>query len=492
MLARENPTQSQVLDMADPVTRAVENESPADIVRPPPARILVADDDPMIRALLADILGDVGHDVEVVEDGQAALERLASKDYDVVLLDLNMPRVSGINVLSALPSLQTNARFIVLTAFGTVDTAVEAMKLGAYDFVTKPCGEDHLLHAVARALDDANARRELARARSDARGPKFGGMIGKTPPMVRVFGLIDRVAPTRATVLITGETGTGKELVARAIHDRSPRASRPFVAVNCSAIPTALLESELFGHTKGSFTGAVQSRKGLIEEAAGGTLFLDEISTLSQDIQVKLLRVLQDRRVQRLGSNTPVTVDFRLVVATNRDLADLVAEGEFREDFFFRLNVFPIDVPPLRERRDDILILSNHFLTRYGAEHGLEPPQLTKGAVSRMMAYDWPGNVRELENFVERAVIMHPGQDDLPFALGGGNGSDEGAQLLAEAARSDWTLERLEREHLLATLERHRWQQGTAAKKLGINRRTIHRKLKLYREQGHLPELGVE
>jgi DNA-binding NtrC family response regulator len=313
----------------------------------------------------------------------------------------------------------------------------------------------------------------------------LAAIVGKTPAMQRVFRLIERVAPTRASVMVTGETGTGKELVARAVHDLSPRSEKPFVAVNCSAIPSTLLEAELFGHMRGSFTGAVQSRKGLIEEAAGGTLFLDEISTLTEDVQVKLLRVLEDRRVQRVGSNASVSVDFRLIAASNTDLASLVTAGRFREDLYFRLDVFPIAVPPLRERRDDIPLLAAHFMGRFAQEHGIEAARLSPLTVSRMMQYDWPGNVRELENYIERSVIMYPGSGGFPFDLPRAVGHD-GATALGRAADGEWTLERLEREYLLATLDRHRWQQGTVAEILGVNRRTIYRKLKQYREQGLL------
>jgi DNA-binding NtrC family response regulator len=258
--------------------------------------------------------------------------------------------------------------------------------------------------------------------------------------------------------------------------------------VNCSAIPETLIEAELFGHTKGSFTGAVQSRKGLIEEASQGTLFLDEISALSEDVQVKLLRVLQDRRVQRVGSNTTVPVDFRLVVATNTDLSGLVTEGRFREDLFFRLNVFPIGVPPLRDRRDDIPLLARYFLTRYADQHGLEPPRLMRETLTRMMAYEWPGNVRELENLIERSVIMYAGRDHFPFDPHASTRHD-GAEVLGRASEDHWRLERLEREYILTTLERNYWRQDLTAEALGISRRTIHRKLARYRAEGYLPPI---
>jgi DNA-binding NtrC family response regulator len=457
----------------------------------PTALVMVVDDDPGIRARVARLLEDAGHEVLHAEDGQAALDTLLARDVDLVLLDLDLPKVSGLSVLSALPSLHTDAKFIVLTAHGTIESAVEAMKLGAYDYVEKPFDEQELLHTVERALADLRARRELGRLQAASGKSRLASIVGKTQPMQRVFRLIQRVAPTRATVLVTGETGTGKELVARAVHDLSPRSDKPFIAVNCSAIPSTLLEAELFGHIRGSFTGAVQSRKGLIEEAAGGTLFLDEISTLSEDVQVKLLRVLEDRRVQRVGSNSPVAVDFRLVAATNNDLGALVAAGDFREDLFFRLDVFPITVPPLRDRRDDIPLLAAHFVARFSAEHGLEAPRVSANTLSRMMAYEWPGNVRELENFIERSVIMYPGSDGFPFDLPRGTTGGEGATTLAHAVEEEWTLDHLEREYLLSTLERNRWQQAVVADILGINRRTIHRKLKRYREAGLLPDVPM-
>lgn len=453
----------------------------------PTATVLLVDDDPLVRSEVAGLVQGMGREVVEAGDGQAALEMLHERDVDVVLLDLGLPKVSGLSVLSALPSVHTDARVIVMAAPDTVDAALEAMRLGAHDYVRKPIDAVDLARVVDRALEEQAVRRELKRARGVSGTRRLSAIVGKTPAMQRVFHLIERVAPTRATVLITGETGTGKELVAKAIHDLSPRAGKPFVAVNCSAIPSTLLEAELFGHVRGSFTGAVQSRKGLIEEAAGGTLFLDEISTLSEDVQVKLLRVLEDRRVQRVGSNAPVAVDFRLVAATNKDLGALVAAGTFREDLFFRLDVFPIAVPPLRDRKDDIPLLAAHFMARFAEEHGIAAPRVTPLTLSRMMAYDWPGNVRELENFIERSVIMYPDFEGFPFDLPRAAPGHEAATLLGRAVDEDWTMERLEREYLLATLERTRWQQGTTADILGINRRTIHRKLKRYREQGFLP-----
>jgi len=306
--------------------------------------------------------------------------------------------------------------------------------------------------------------------------------------MKRLYRLIERVAPTRATVLISGETGTGKELVAQAIHDASGRARKPFVPVHCSALPESLLESELFGHVKGAFTGAVQNKPGLFEEAQGGTLFLDEVGTVSQGTQVKLLRVLQERSVKRVGGRESISVDFRLIVASNRQLGFLVRDGEFREDLYYRLNVFPVQVPPLRERVDDIPLLAHHFRRRFAEENDVEPPDFPPDVMKRMMRYEWPGNVRELENFVERAVIMHAGASSIPFDLDPPGGREEEPGLVEEAARDRWSLDHLEREYILRILDETHWHKGNAAEILGINRRTLYRKLKKYRDEGHLED----
>ena len=452
-------------------------------------RILVVEDEPLIRDLLTTVLGENGYLVDTAGSGEEGLQMLEGRLYDVVLLDLNLPGMHGLNVLGAAPALQTHAQFIVMTAFSSVDTAVEAMKLGAYDYLNKPFQTAELLLTVARALEDSAVRRELASLRRSVPEGPLARIVGRTPPMQRLFDVLERVAPTRATVLVTGDTGTGKELVARAIHDLSDRARRPFVAVNCSALPESLLESELFGHVKGSFTGAVQSRRGLFEEAQGGTLFLDEISTVSPAIQVKLLRVLQERKVQRVGAREPVSVDFRLVAATNVDLAAEVRAGTFREDLFYRLNVFPVRVPPLRERREDIPLLAAHFRHRVAEENGVQAPEIPPDTMARMMAYDWPGNVRELENFIERGVIMHAGSRSLPFDPPAGGAATRPERELMSRARDElWDLDRLEREYILLTLEDTQWHQGNTAEILGINRRTLYRKLKRYRDDNLLPE----
>jgi DNA-binding NtrC family response regulator len=305
-----------------------------------------------------------------------------------------------------------------------------------------------------------------------------------------VFDMVERVAPTRANVLVIGETGTGKELVARAVHDVSDRARRAFIPVNCSALPETLLESELFGHVKGAFTGAVQARRGLFEAAQGGSLFLDEISTISPAIQVKLLRVLQERRITPVGGSESIPVDFRLIAATNEDLEALVESGTFREDLYYRLNVFPIRVPPLRERREDIPILANAFRLRFAEENGVGAPEILPETLARMMGYDWPGNVRELENAIERALILHSGARSLPFEPSATGGVREERGLVNRASTEGWSLDRLEQEYILEVLDSQGWHQGKASAILGINRRTLYRKLKQYREEGVLPDDG--
>jgi two-component system NtrC family response regulator len=452
-----------------------------------PARLLIVEDEDNICRVLDEVLTDDGYEVDTVTTGEEGLKALEEEIYDVVLLDINLPGLSGMDVLSVAKSRQGDAQFIIMTAFGSVDTAVEAMKLGAFDYLRKPLRTNELKIVIRRALDTRHLLREVAGLRRDLPGTFNRLIVGRSGAMRRATDLVQRVAPTRANVLITGETGTGKELVARAVHDLSDRSRRSFVAVNCSALPESLLESELFGHVRGAFTGAVQSRRGLFEEAAGGTLFLDEISTISPAIQVKLLRVLQERAIKRVGGREAIQVDFRLLAATNADLSRLVSAGDFREDLFYRLNVFPIWVPPLRERKEDLPLLANHFRLRFAEENGLEPPGLSDETLARMAAYGWPGNIRELENFVERSVIMYPGARTIPFELPTGESATAEETVLAEATEGGWDLDHLEREYILRVLDQVQWHQGAAAKILGVNRRTLYRKIKRYREAGILP-----
>ncbi|MGD8699698.1 MAG: sigma-54 dependent transcriptional regulator [Gemmatimonadales bacterium] len=453
------------------------------------AKVLVIEDDEVLRQLLIDVLSDQDYEVEAAETGEEGLHAMEQDVFDIVLLDINLPGMDGMDVLRLVPARQPDAQVVMMTAFGTVDTAVEAMKQGAFDYINKPFSTDELLLTINRALEEQDLRREVARLRQKARG--VGGdiqIVGKSAAIQRVIDLIARVAPSRATVLITGDTGTGKELVARAIHSASNRASKPFMPINCAAIPDNLLESELFGHMKGAFTGAIQNKKGLFEEASGGSVFLDEISTMSMSLQPKLLRVLQEYVIMRVGGRQPIPVNIRLIAATNVDLKKRVASGEYREDLFYRLNVFPIEVPSLRDRKEDIPLLSNFFLQKYSELYSIDAPKLPARTLDRMMSHEWPGNVRELENFIERAVVLHAsgGSGTVGFELPADATEDDdgGASILDEAQRKRWTFEDLEREYIFRVLESVRWKKTEAAEILGIDRRTLYRKLKRYEDEG--------
>jgi DNA-binding NtrC family response regulator len=462
----------------------------------PRRRVLVVEDDAVVLGLLTKIVGEAGYETVGAPTGEAALVELDKQLFDAVLLDLNLPGVQGMDVLSVGPTLQTDTPFIVMTAFGSVDTAVEAMKRGAFDYVSKPFRTEELLLTLRRAHEETELRREVARLRRQVKEDGTGvEMVGRSVAIERVRDLIARVAPSRATVLIAGDTGTGKELVARAIHAMSGRVERSFVAVNCSAIPETLLESELFGHVKGAFTGAIANKRGLMEESSGGTLFLDEIGTVSANIQVKLLRALQERSIMRVGGREPVPIDIRLIAATNLDLGEEVRSGRFREDLYYRLSVFPIRVPPLTERRDDIPLLAAYFIRRAASEHGVTPPGIPPTTMQRLMEYEWPGNVRELENFIERSVIMHAGAKTIPFDPAEGLYRRREHDLLKTARTERWNLDRLEREYILAVLDEVAGHQGRAAEVLGIDRRTLYRKLKRYRgepEDGEPDDLDDE
>ena len=448
------------------------------VLRP---RVLLVEDDPTSRKVLQRGLESVPYQVDAVATGEEGLRCLGAQLYDLALFDLNLPGLDGMALLSVATAQQPDAQLIMITGDASVETAIEAMRLGAYDYLRKPLHIPELLVVVGRALEERARRREVARLRRRVEREGMPTLIGQAPAMKRMCDLIERVAPSRATVLIIGETGTGKEIVAQTIHALSERALKPFVTVQCSALSESLLESELFGHMKGSFTGAIGTRRGLFEEAADGTLFLDEVATLSPAIQVKLLRTLQERRVQRVGANQPIPVAFRLIAATNVDLGAEVAEGRFREDLFYRLNVFPIRVPPLRERSVDIPLLASFFLARAAERNGVLPPELSPELLTQMTDYDWPGNVRELENFIERAVIMYSGSRTIPVKAAQWR-SDAGP--VALAVSEQWTLERLEREFILEVLKEKEGNVARAATTLGIDRRTLFRKLRQYRDRG--------
>lgn len=457
--------------------------------------ILVVDDERNLRAGLRETFEEAGYRVWEAEHGQAALDLLEQGDAmpDAIFLDLKMPRLDGLATLRTLQGSPQWRRIpvVIITSYGTSDSTIEAMKLGAFDYITKPFDEEEVLQAARRAIEVARLTREVEALRAEVGARRLaaeGELIGQSPAMREVFKLIGRAAPTEATVLVTGESGTGKELVAQAIHRHSPRAGRPFVPINCPAVPEPLLESELFGHERGAFTGAVRDQVGRLEAAAGGTVFLDEIADLPAGTQAKLLRTLQERVVERLGGRS-IAVDFRLIAATNRDLERLVAEGRFREDLYYRLNVVRIHLPPLRERRADILPLAEAFLRGHGLGRADPPRGFTEEATRLLLAYDYPGNVRELQNIVQRALVLARGPlitgADLPGPLqegheaGGGplGGMDLFSLPLAQAVQT------LERELIRRALARSLGNKAEAARLLGIHRQFLYTKLK---------ELGVE
>ncbi len=383
------------------------------------ARILVVDDERSLCELLEILLGRAGHRVETETDGARARERVAADEYDLVITDLKLGRHSGLDVLERVKTAWPATEVIVITAFASDEDSRKAQALGARFFVSKPVRNDHLLLMVQNALEKRALVRENVRLKREIEGrTRYGKLHGKSPAMRELFTLIDKIAPTRTTVLITGESGVGKELVARAIHEKSARAKGEFVAVNCGAIPEGLIESELFGHEKGAFTGAVSSREGLFVQASGGTLFLDEVGELPVLVQVKLLRALQQKSVRAVGGDRDVEVDVRIVAATNRDLGEDVKAGRFREDLYYRLNVINLKVPPLRERREDVLLLTEHFLAAFAADQGRPGMRWSRDAQRAVLDYSFPGNVRELENLVERAVTLAEGDEigigDLP------------------------------------------------------------------------------
>jgi two-component system response regulator PilR (NtrC family) len=383
------------------------------------ARILVVDDERSLCELLEILLGRAGHAVATESDGARARERVAAEEFDLVITDLKLGRHSGLEVLERVKTAWPATEVIVITAFASDDDSKKAQALGARFFVSKPVRNDHLLLMVENALEKRALVRENVRLKQEIEGrTRYGRLLGKSPAMRELFALVDKIAPTRTTVLVTGESGVGKELVARAIHEKSPRGKGAFVAVNCGAIPEGLIESELFGHEKGAFTGAVASREGLFVQASGGTLFLDEVGELPQPMQVKLLRALQEKRVRAVGGDKDVEVDVRIVAATNRDLGDEVKAGRFREDLYYRLNVINLKVPPLRERREDVILLAEHFLAGFAADQGRSGLRFSRDARQALLDYSFPGNVRELENIVERAVTLAEGDEigigDLP------------------------------------------------------------------------------
>jgi two-component system, NtrC family, response regulator HydG len=443
------------------------------------ADILIVDDEPAARMTLSILLRKRGHRVVQAEGAKAAAKTLAEMAFDLVVTDLRMPDGDGLEVLRAARGHCPEASVILLTAYAGWESAKEAMRLGAFDYFEKGKEPDEFLHRVDKALEETGLRRENENLRRQVRERySLPGIIGHSKEMQQALDLVMRVAPTDATILIQGESGTGKEVIAKAIHHTSPRTQHPFVAVNCGALPEPLLESEIFGHVKGAFTGATAHKKGLFEEAHGGTFFLDEIGDMPLSLQVKFLRVLQEGEIRRVGSNQATSVDVRVLAATNRDLGQLMQQGQFREDLYYRLNVIPLALPPLRERREDIPALAEHFLRRFGDKQH-RPLSLTANAVERLLRYPWPGNVRELENAMERTAILARndliGPDELPPHIASGTPLGPAPVLPREQ-----TLAEVEKSHILQTLERCGWNHSQAAEALGIGRTSLWRKLKEY------------
>src|SRR5215217_5163418 len=446
------------------------------------AKILVADDDAVARELLADALKKEGHDVEAFSNGEDAIARGKEQKVDLVLTDIRMGTVDGLTVLREFKRFSPDTSIVLLTSFGSLEGAIEAIKQGAYDYLAKPFKKEEIKLVVQRSLDHCQLVRENARFREDLKSKdEWSPLVGSSPAMLEVYKLVARVSESRSTVLLQGESGTGKELIARAIHSNGPRREKPFIPVNCGALPDTLLESEMFGYEKGAFTGAVGTKAGLFEASNGGTLFLDEIGELGPALQVKLLRVMQDQEVRRVGSTTSLKVDVRIIAATNRDLEQFVKEEKFRDDLYYRLNVVRITLPSLMERKEDIPMLAHHFLQKCAAGSRGGVRGLLPETMALLKQYRWPGNVRELENAIERAVSLSHGPlltpDDLPDAIR----HSAAAEVWTKPPKTDYdneaslTLEEVEKRHLARVLRETRGNKVKAAKILGIDRRTLYR-----------------
>lgn len=440
--------------------------------------ILVVDDDSGHRITLKTVLKSWNYTISEAEDGKSAVRQVQNAAFDLILMDVRMAVMSGIEALQEIKAYNPSIPVIIMTAYSSVESAVEAMKSGAYDYLTKPLDFDELKLTIDRAMEHTQLRQENRELKSKLKaGVESDRIIGTSPVMHRLMDMVATVAPSEATVLITGESGTGKELVARAIHDKSPRKDRPFVVIDCSAFPSTLIESELFGHTKGAFTGATNAKAGRFEQADGGTVFLDEIGEIPFELQVKLLRVLQTQRFERLGGRQTIEVDMRIIAATNKDLLEEVRAGRFREDLYYRLEVIPIHLPPLRSRGNDVALLARHFLTLFSVRLGKQMHDISPQAIRLILRYPWPGNVRELENVMEQAVIMARGDRILP--------GDLPDKLLEPSPQTTpekdmWSHER---DLLVQTLDECGWNKKLAAEKLGIGRSTLYSKLRRYNLQ---------
>jgi len=451
------------------------------------AKILIIDDERDMLALLDRIFSkETQYEIFTTDDPIHLPEILKNKDFDIVVTDLKMPHMDGIEVLELIKRRNESTAVIVMTAYGTIESAIEATRKGAFDYITKPFRKERILHVVQKAVQWQRLHRENLYLREKLEGsPRFPTLIGTSLPMERLHQQIGRVAGTSATVLLTGESGTGKELVARAIHSQSPRKAMPFIPINCSTIPETIIESELFGHVKGSFTGAIRDKKGLVEDASQGTLFLDEIGDLSTGMQVKLLRLIQEGEFKAVGANAIRKVDLRFIAATHQNLSERIKNGEFREDLFYRLNVINIHMPPLRERLEDIPLLAVHFLEKYNVLHGKNVEKISRETMAYLMGREWPGNIRELENIIERGVILSQGDslevDDLfmsgesiPVKEPGRAAGDELFALPFKEAK-DKILEEFETQYIHRVLARHAGNVSHAARESGLKRQYLHR-----------------
>jgi two-component system response regulator HydG len=442
--------------------------------------ILIADDDDAHRIMLTTLLSGWGYRTFEADDGGSAIEMVKKRPFDLILMDIRMVKVSGLEALEAIKGINPAIPVIIITAYSSVETAIEAMKKGAYEYLTKPLDFEEMRMKMEQAMDHSRLKQEN-RILREIIGERFDtrNIIGKSPPMVRLLETTSKAATSDATVLITGESGSGKEVIAGAVHFNSSRKDNPFIKLNCAAISEGLLESELFGHEKGAFTGAIRRREGRFSQAHKGTLFLDEISEMSMAMQAKLLRVIQEKELTRVGGEDVLTVDVRLIAATNRDLLSEVQKGNFREDLYYRLNVITLKVPPLRQRREDIPLLAEHFLKLFSQKNAKEIKGFTPQAMDRLIRYDWPGNIRELMNTIESAVVLsiseYLSEDILPFI------PDESASAeRPDFFPSDLPLDEVERSTILKTLETSGWNKSEASRKLGITRATLHKKLKKY------------